>query len=115
MKNSDDSRHRERVRRAEATARLLVDAGPGTGKTEMAAVRMASLIQTGLSPGHMLVLSFSRSAVRNLTHRLARVTDADDIAEDERPSCQVSYAGADPGYAGERGSRCPEHSPQEAG
>ena len=83
MKNSDDSRHRERVRRAEATARLLVDAGPGTGKTEMAAVRMASLIQTGLSPGHMLVLSFSRSAVRNLTHRLARVTDADDSVLEE--------------------------------
>ncbi|MDE0106414.1 MAG: UvrD-helicase domain-containing protein [Bryobacterales bacterium] len=83
MKISDDSQHRDRVRHAEASARLLVDAGPGTGKTEMAAVRMASLIRTGLSPGQMLVLSFSRSAVRNLTHRIARVTDTDDSVIEE--------------------------------
>lgn len=83
MNKSDDYRHRERVRRAEATARLLVDAGPGTGKTEMAAVRMASLIRAGLSPGQMLVLSFSRSAVRNLTHRLMRVTGTDGSVLEE--------------------------------
>ena len=71
------------MRQAEATARLLVDAGPGTGKTHMAAVRMASLIRTGLSPGQMLVLSFSRSAVRNLTQRLARVTGTDDSVIEE--------------------------------
>jgi hypothetical protein len=77
-KNSDDARHRERLRNAEASARLLVDAGPGTGKTEIAAFRMARLIQAGLSPGQLLVLSFSRSAVRNLTRRLTRVMAADD-------------------------------------
>ena len=83
MTNTDDTRHREHIRYAEASARLLVQAGPGTGKTEMATLRMANLIQTGLSPGQMLVLSFSRSAVRNLTHRLARVTGPDDSVLEE--------------------------------
>lgn len=83
MKNTDDSRNREHIRCAEAGARLLVDAGPGTGKTELAALRMASLIRTGLSPGQMLVLSFSRSAVRNLTRRLARTMDSDDRVLEE--------------------------------
>ena len=51
---------------------------PGTGKTEMAAVRMAGLVRKGLPPGQLLVLSFSRSAVRNLTDRLARLEGSDD-------------------------------------
>lgn len=83
MTNTDDALHRKHIRCAEGTARLLVEAGPGTGKTEMAALRMAGLIRTGLSPGQMLVLSFSRSAVRNLTGRLARVTNADDQVLEE--------------------------------
>ena len=81
--NTDDASQRERIRCADATARILVEAGPGTGKTEMAAIRMASLIQAGLSPGQLLVLSFSRSAVRNLTHRLSRATGTDDAALEE--------------------------------
>ena len=83
MKITDDSLNREHIRCAEASARLLVDAGPGTGKTELAALRMARLIRTELSPGQMLVLSFSRSAVRNLTRRLARITDSDDRVLEE--------------------------------
>ena len=83
MTKVDDSRDRDLIRRAEAGARLLVNAGPGTGKTEIAAQRMGSLIGTGLSPGQLLVLSFSRSAVRNLTGRLVRVTDSDDHTLEE--------------------------------
>ena len=83
MKLCDDAQHREHIRRAVATSRLLVDAGPGTGKTEMAATRIATLIQAGLSPGQILVLSFSRSAVRNLTQRLARVTGTNDTILEE--------------------------------
>ena len=83
MTNTDDARHREQIHSAQPSARLLVDAGPGTGKTEMAALRMASLIRTGLSPGQMLVLSFSRSAVRNLTQRLVRVSGTNDTVLEE--------------------------------
>lgn len=73
----EDASEREAIQRAGASARMLVEAGPGTGKTEMAALRLAGLIRSELSPGQVLVLSFSRSAVRTLTQRLARVTRAD--------------------------------------
>ena len=77
-RHPEDEPQRQRIRTAGAASRLLVEAGPGTGKTEMAAVRMAGLVRTGVAPGQLLVLSFSRSAVRNLIDRLARLEVADD-------------------------------------
>jgi len=50
---------------------LLVVAGPGTGKTQVAAMRLTHLIGSGLQPAQILVLSFSRSAVATLTRRIA--------------------------------------------
>lgn len=73
----DDSVERARILDAPTSARLLVEAGPGTGKTEMAAKRLARLIRTEVSPGQILVLSFSRSAVRTLTRRITRVGETD--------------------------------------
>lgn len=83
MIQGDDTRHRDRIRCADAASRMLVEAGPGTGKTEMAALRMAALISSGLSPGKILVLSFSRSAVRTLTHRLSSVTGTEEVILEE--------------------------------
>ena len=83
MTDSNDAKYRERILRAEVTARVLVQAGPGTGKTELAALRMANLIRGGVSAGQILVLSFSRSAVRNLTQRLERVAAPDTGVLDE--------------------------------
>lgn len=48
----------------------LVVAGPGTGKTQVAAQRLVHLMQQGLQPAQILVLSFSRSAVATLAGRL---------------------------------------------
>jgi DNA helicase-2/ATP-dependent DNA helicase PcrA len=50
---------------------LLVVAGPGTGKTQVAAMRLVHLLELGLQPAQILVLSFSRSAVATLSRRLA--------------------------------------------
>ena len=63
--------------------RMLVEAGPGTGKTEIAALRMADLLRSELSPGQILVLSFSRSAVRTLTRRLSRIAGGEDNVLEE--------------------------------
>lgn len=54
------------------TARILVTAGPGTGKTHTLIARLASLISRyDLSPGQdLLVLSFSRAAVREIRRRV---------------------------------------------
>ena len=78
----DDEDDRLAVRDAGAAARLLVDAGPGTGKTQLAAYRISDLIRRGLSPGQLLVLSLSRSAVRTLTRRLTKIeTDERSVEE----------------------------------
>lgn len=61
------------VVRADPGARIVVEAGPGTGKTETVAHRLASLLKRGLRPSQILVLSFSRNAVATLTGRLERM------------------------------------------
>lgn len=65
-----DDRQRSVVE-AEPGGRLLVIAGPGTGKTQVAAMRLAHLLRQGLQPAQILVLSFSRTAVATLSKRLA--------------------------------------------
>ena len=52
--------------------RLLVQAGPGTGKTAVACARVSKLIeQDGLEPGFVYLVSFSRIAVREIRDRIA--------------------------------------------
>jgi superfamily I DNA/RNA helicase len=60
------------VASASVDARQLVLAGPGTGKTETVAKRLTHLLATGTRPAQILVLSFSRSAVKTLTRRLEK-------------------------------------------
>ncbi len=68
---------------AAASARMLVLAGPGAGKTEVSARRISALLSQGLSAPNLLVLSFSRSAVRTLTKRLARLDGLDEQVLEE--------------------------------
>ena len=52
-------------------ARLLVDAGPGTGKTAVACRRVAWLIdECGVSPSNVWLVSFTRTAVREILNRI---------------------------------------------
>lgn len=64
----------------------LVHAGPGTGKTEVVARRLNHLLKDQrLTPGHILVLSFSRAAVKALIQRINSLRDTDNgIIEDLR-------------------------------
>lgn len=57
---------------APPSARLLVTAGPGTGKTHVLIRRLARLVtEEGLNPAQeVLTLSFSRSAVKNIRDRV---------------------------------------------
>ena len=55
----------------------LVIAGPGAGKTHTLVRRLDALVEReGLAAGEILVLSFSRAAVRELRERLSRHGDA---------------------------------------
>lgn len=64
---------------------LLVVAGPGTGKTQVAAMRLVHLLRNGLRPAQILVLSFSRSAVGTLTKRIKGLQlDDEELVEELR-------------------------------
>ncbi|WLI91577.1 ATP-dependent helicase [Massilia sp. R2A-15] len=59
---------------AEGAARpLLVIAGAGSGKTNTLAHRVARLIQSGADPQRILLLTFSRRAATEMTHRAGSV------------------------------------------
>ena len=57
---------------ANGTQRLLVDGGPGTGKTAVLSARIAHLIDKfNFAPSNILVISFTRTAVAELRNRLS--------------------------------------------
>ncbi|MBX3016857.1 MAG: ATP-dependent helicase [Bdellovibrionaceae bacterium] len=64
-----DDRQREII---EATSdfRIVVEAGPGTGKTEVACARVAHLLKSGIEPENILIFSFTRTAVAELRSRI---------------------------------------------
>jgi DNA helicase-2/ATP-dependent DNA helicase PcrA len=53
---------------------LLIVAGAGTGKTTTLAARLAHLVDTGVAAEQILLLTFSRRAAAELTHRAEAVT-----------------------------------------
>src|SRR5689334_19628128 len=55
---------------------LLVIAGAGSGKTNTLAHRVAHLVVNGADPGRILLLSFSRRAAAEMTHRVERIVTA---------------------------------------
>ncbi|PZR83913.1 MAG: hypothetical protein DI537_34100 [Stutzerimonas stutzeri] len=58
------------VIQAAAESRLLVDAGPGTGKTFAACNRVTHLIRQGVPPSRIWIISFTRTAVHEIRNRL---------------------------------------------
>lgn len=62
--------------------RLLVDAGPGTGKTHTACIKASALIREyDIPPSRIWMISFTRTAVHEIRSRLTTLLeDADDAA-----------------------------------
>lgn len=57
---------------APSSARAIVDAGPGTGKTAVACARIAHLIEEGLlEPVNCLVVSFTQTAIHEFRNRIS--------------------------------------------
>lgn len=51
---------------------LILDASPGTGKTQTLIARVESLLQDGVDPTRILVLTFSNKAAGELSERLVK-------------------------------------------
>ena len=66
---------------APASARLSIEAGPGTGKTDSLIARLEYLlVNLGLTPSNVLVLSFSVAAVKELRRRIERSSANSDTS-----------------------------------
>ena len=53
---------------------VMVVAGPGTGKTQLLAMRVANILKkTDISPENILCLTFTESAATNMTQRMASI------------------------------------------
>ncbi|UNC13976.1 AAA family ATPase [Acidiphilium multivorum] len=66
---------------AEIDARLIVEAGPGTGKTAVACARLAYLIrEKDVEPSNTWMISFTRTAVAEIRDRLHSYVGADSYA-----------------------------------
>lgn len=55
---------------APVAARMVVEAGPGTGKTTVVCSRVARLIQNGAAPSRIWLLSFTKVAVEEISKRI---------------------------------------------
>lgn len=58
----------------------MLEAGPGTGKTQTLTARIESLLEDGVDPRRILVLTFSNKAAGEMAGRLARRRPADAAA-----------------------------------
>lgn len=58
----------------------MLEAGPGTGKTRTLTARIESLLEEGVDPRRILVLTFSNKAAGEMAGRLARRRPADAAA-----------------------------------
>lgn len=52
---------------------LVVQAGPGTGKTRALTHRVAHLLASGVPPGQILAITFTRQAAEEMARRVARL------------------------------------------
>ncbi|MFN3535804.1 MAG: UvrD-helicase domain-containing protein, partial [Desulfatiglandales bacterium] len=61
---------------APSALHLLIQAGPGTGKTFTLVMRILYLLENGEDPSQMLCLTFTRRAKTELENRLKRYTES---------------------------------------
>src|SRR5688572_29799873 len=69
---------------------LLIIAGAGTGKTNTLAHRVAHLIATGVNPGRILLLTFTRRAAAEMTRRVETILAASTKSRGAAPATIAS-------------------------
>ena len=52
---------------------MVVDAGPGTGKTETMIHRYANIISSGVGPEEVMMITFTNGAADEMAGRLSRL------------------------------------------
>lgn len=77
---------------ADPSSWQVVIAAPGTGKSAVACQRIKHLVETGVSPTRILVVSFSRTAVAELRDRIGSDTYGNQVASGVRVATIDSHA-----------------------
>ena len=67
--------HQKHVVEANGNERQEVHAGPGMGKTLVACVRVSKLIEAGVEPSNIWLLSFTRTAVQEIRNRIEQFAE----------------------------------------
>src|SRR5260370_37147145 len=80
---------------------VLILAGAGTGKTRVITYRIANLVERGISPGHVLAVTFTNKAAREMRGRVAKL-----LPRSTRSSLGATETGDKP----ERPTVCTFHS-----
>ena len=66
-----------RIAREELESNLLVEAGAGSGKTRTLTYRVAYLLEQGIPPDRILLLTFTNKAAREMMRRVADLLGRD--------------------------------------
>ncbi len=82
----------EAVIHAEVDARIVVAAGPGTGKTWVACRRVSGLIANGIPASRIWMISFTRTAVVEIRQRIAAALEDPADAASVRIATLDSHA-----------------------
>ena len=78
---------------ADAKSRILVDAGPGTGKTSTACARVAWLIENqAIQPNHILMTSFTNAAIHEISARIGSFLSQPEMANGIKISTLDSFS-----------------------
>ncbi len=73
-------KEQKKIIEADSSDKIAVSAGPGTGKTAVACARVSSLLDRGLPASSILMLSFTRTAIKELTDRINSFVESENTA-----------------------------------
>ena len=71
---------------------VLILAGAGTGKTRVITYRIAHMVEKGIAPGHILGVTFTNKAAREMQERVRKLLPRSQRSEARGPQDHAKIA-----------------------